>query len=792
MITNEKNSEALHQQACELIGKLTVEEKARLCAGSDFWHLAPVEKLGIPALMVTDGPNGLRKQEQKADHLGIQQSVAATCFPTAATTACSFDPELLKEMGEAMGEECLEEKVAVILGPAVNIKRSPLCGRNFEYFSEDPVLAGDMAAGMIDGVQSKNVGTSLKHYAANSQEKARLVSDSVLDERTLHEIYLAGFERAIKKSQPWTVMCSYNRINGIYASDNKELMDDILRKDWGFEGLVMTDWGAMNDRVQGIRAGLDLEMPGPCEENCKKIVDAVAKGELKEEELDTCAARIMELILKAKDNPCDKYDREAHNDLAGKIAEQSAVLLRRGNALPADKNARIAVIGDFAKNARFQGAGSGKTNPHKITALCDALDSMGIKYSYAQGYESENPDPDETKIAEAVAVAKDADVVFACVGLPASFESEGFDRTHMELPKGQNELMEALAAAGTPVVAVLSTGSSVILPWRDKVDSILLMYLAGQNGGTAAARLLFGDAVPGGKLAESWPLALEDNSSYKYFGDSGKVEYRENIYVGYRYYDKAGVDVQYPFGFGLSYTDFEYSDMKLSTDHCSKDGKVTVELIVTNTGKYSGSEIVQLYVAPTEGKLFRPVRELKAFTKVALEPGESKTVTMDLCYRDFAVYSMKENDWVVPEGMYKLEAAASSRDIRLTSEIKVDGAADETDYREAAPGYYDVPAPFEIDKEQFEAVLGHKVEPMPPKRPFTANSTLGDIAGTTIGDELIAKAKAAFSSMGDVSVMFLAMLEDMPLRQFIGFSHSENSGLDLDTLLTMLNADDNK
>lgn len=789
---------AVRQQAQELISQMTLEEKASLCAGSDFWHTQGIPRLGLPAVMVTDGPNGLRKQAGSADHLGLNDSVPATCFPTAAATACSFDPELLYEMGRAIGEECRAEKISVILGPAANIKRSPLCGRNFEYFSEDPMVSGDAAAALIAGIQSQNVGTSLKHYLANNQEKARLTSDSIIDERALREIYLAGFERAVQKAQPWTLMCAYNQINGTYASDDKRLMNDIPRGEWGWQGMIMTDWGAMNDRVQAVRAGLDLEMPGPCEANCKKIVDAVKSGELAENELDACAQRVAALALQTAKNNAPDYDKAAHHDLARRIARESAVLLKKGQALPAAPTARIAVVGAFAKTPRYQGAGSGKIHPTQVTSLCDALDARKVAYTYAAGYEAEGARPDDALIDEAVRTARQVEVVFACVGLPDSFESEGFDRTHMQLPESQNALMEALIATGVPVVAVLSTGSAVILPWRDQADSILLMYLAGQNGGSAAADLLFGDANPGGKLAESWPLTLEDNPSYLHFGAGGNVEYRESIYVGYRYYDRAGIAVQYPFGHGLSYTEFAYSDLVLDKASMTETEELAVSLTVTNTGSHAGSEVVQIYVAPPQGAVFRPVRELRAAQKVRLAPGEARRVTLTLTPRDFAWYNVKISDWFVESGVYRIEAASSSRDIRLSAEVTVQSsrAASVPDHRQDAPAYYTLDArpakPLDIPQAQFEAVLGRKVQPWHAARPYTPNTTVSELRSCAMGRQIADGIAAAMQQMmagaGDIGAMLSAMLDDMPLRQLGMLAAEQFGGEKLDALLAQLNA----
>lgn len=783
---------SVRNRAKELVAQMTLEEKARLCGGRNFWTTYGVERLGLKPIMVTDGPNGLRKQEGDADHLGLNQSVPATCFPPACATACSFDPALMEQIGRAMGEECRQEQVAVILGPAANIKRSPLCGRNFEYFSEDPLVSGRTAAGLIRGVQSQNVGTSLKHYLANNQEKARLVSNSVIDERALREIYLAGFEYAIKEARPWTLMCSYNQINGTYASDNRRLMTDVPREEWGYQGAIMTDWGAMNDRVAAIRAGLDLEMPGPCPDSEKKILAAVSDGSLTVEDLDTCARRITELLLLAGENSPKTYDVDAHDALAAKAARESAVLLKLGTALPAAKNGKIAVIGAFAKTPRYQGAGSSKIHPHRVTSLCDALEERNIRYSWAPGYVPEAPEAEESLIAQAVETARQADVVFACVGLPDSYESEGFDRDHMEMPRAQNALMDALAATGKPIVAVVSTGSAIVMPWRDKVDSILLLYLTGQNGGNATADLLFGDANPCGKLAETWPEALADCPCGENFGHGGNVEYRESVYVGYRYYDKAEKPVAYPFGHGLSYTRFAYSDLALSSSEYADSDIVEVRCTVTNTGKMAGAEVVQLYVAPPESAAFKPVRELRDYRKVFLNPGESKTVGFRLDCRAFAYYHPGISDWFVESGVYQIELGSSSRDIRLTAPLTIRSAqaGEAPDYRETAPAYYDLRQGMRATKEQFEALLGAPVVPWHSPRPFTRNSTLGELQTSPMGAMLVEQikqgAQGAFG--GDMEVMLTAMLQDMPLRQLAMLDAEHFSGEKLDALLAQLNA----
>lgn len=782
------------KQAKNLVSQMTIEEKASLCSGKNFWETKAVERLGIASFMLTDGPHGLRKQDGDSDHLGLNTSVATTCFPPAAATGCSFDRELIYRMGVALGEECRAEGVSVILGPGANIKRNPLCGRNFEYFSEDPLLSGEIAAAMINGIQSENVGTSMKHYLANNQERARVSSNSVVDERALREIYLPAFENAVKKSQPWTLMCSYNKINGTYASDHRRLMTDIPRGEWGFEGAIVTDWGAMNDRVAGIKAGLDLEMPGPIEENDKKIVTAVLEGQLKEKELDLSAERMTTIALHAAQNTIKPCDWQRHDELAREVARDSAVLLQHGNALPLNENKKLAVIGSFAKNPRYQGAGSSKINPKQLTSLCDALETREIAYEYAPGFNIEGQS-DEKMIDEAVAVAKKSEQVVVMLGLPDSYETEGLDRSHMELPESQNKLMAALVMLEIPLVVVISTGSAVNLPWKSQVDSILLTYLMGQNGGNATVDLLIGEVNPSGKLAESWPLSITDVPSYEFFGGKGNIEYRESIYVGYRYYDTVNQEVAYPFGHGLSYTQFSYSDLAISTTENTDSEEVVVSLKVKNTGKTSGKEVIQLYIKKEGGVVFTPAHELRDFTKITLEPGESQDVVFVLNHRSFAYYDVQAADWLVEGGDYQIQIGASSRDIRLEETIQVLGsqkrpceAAKNREY--AAPSQYWPPS-----LEQFEAVLGHEVPAERPLRPFTRTSTLGELEESFIGRQFVKTVKKnAFKELGgdgpenaELVTILNAMFEDMPIRQLVMLSNGALNEKVLDGLLEMMN-----
>ena len=661
-----------------IIREMTLEEKAGMCSGKDFWHLKGVERLGIPEVMVSDGPHGLRKQAEEADHLGLNESIKAVCFPTACATACSFDRDLLEEMGERIGDECQAEDLSVILGPAVNIKRSPLCGRNFEYFSEDPYLASQMAAAHIKGVQSKNVGTSIKHFAANNQEHRRMSCSSEIDERTLREIYLAAFETAIKEAKPDTVMCSYNRINGEFASENHWLLTEVLRDQWGFEGYVMSDWGAVNDRVKGLKAGLELEMPGSGGNTDKEIVEAVKSGELEEAVLDRAVERILNIVFKFTDNRQEgKFDLEEDHKLAAKIAGESMVLLKNEGVLPLPaQGKKIAFIGKFAETPRFQGGGSSHINSFKITSALEAVKEVA-EVTYAQGYDVKEDVIDQAMLDQAVETAKEVDVAVIFAGLPDAFESEGYDRTHMRMPDCQNTLISEIAKVQENVVVVLHNGSPVEMPWADQVKGILEAYLCGQAVGQAEVDILFGKVNPSGKLAETIPYKLSDNPSYLNFpGDGQKVEYKEGVFVGYRYYDTKEMPVRYPFGYGLSYTTFEYSDLQLSSDKIKDTDKLKVTLKVKNTGNRAGKEIVQLYVADKTGAASRPVKELKNFVKVELQPQEEKTVEMELDKRSFAWYNTDIHDWYAASGEYEILAAASSRDIRLKKTVYVESTTE--------------------------------------------------------------------------------------------------------------------
>jgi beta-glucosidase len=669
--------------ASSLLGQLTMEEKASLCLGSDFWHTTSVERLGIAAIMVTDGPHGLRKQPDEADHVGISGSVPATCFPTACALASSWNPQLVERVGEALGREARAQGVAVVLGPGINIKRSPLCGRNFEYLSEDPLLSGVLGAAMIQGLQSQGVGASLKHYAANNQETDRLRVSADVDERTLREIYLAGFERAVTQARPWTVMCSYNKVNGVYASEHAWLLTTVLRGEWGFDGVVVSDWGAVHDRVAALAAGLDLEMPPNRGVSDAAIVTAVRGGQLDEHVLDAAVARVLQLVDRATANPGPPpvLDADAYHDLARAAATECAVLLKNEDRLlplrPAAGDT-IAVIGEFARTPRYQGAGSSQVNPTRVDIALDELRAGvpdGVEITFAAGYGLDTTDHEEELAAEAVALAGRADAVVAFLGLPAADESEGFDRTHMDLPANQTALLARLADANPNLAVVLANGSAVRLAdWDQHAKAVLECWLSGQAAGGATADLLLGTANPSGRLAETLPLRLEDTPSYLNFpGEAGHVRYGEGIFVGYRGYDKLDRQVSYPFGHGLSYTSFGYADLTTNLSGRHHDGGLLIEVAcrVTNTGDRRGKEVVQLYVRDPEASVARPVRELKAFAKVDLDPGETTVVEFALTARDLSYWSTRLNDWVLEGGQFELAVGASSRDLRLTTTVDI-------------------------------------------------------------------------------------------------------------------------
>ncbi len=675
---------------------LTLEEKASLTSGASFWYTTPIDRVGLPAIMVTDGPHGLRKQREGGDHLGMGDSVPATCFPPAVGLGSSWDVDLIERVGQALGVETSIENVAVLLGPGINIKRSPLCGRNFEYFSEDPIVSGVLGTAIVRGIQSQGVGTSLKHFAANNQETDRMRASSDVDPRPLREIYLRAFERVVKDAQPWTVMCAYNKINGVYASEDPWLLTQVLRDDWGFEGLVVSDWGAVNDRIVGLPAGLDLEMPSSNGVTDRRLVAAVEDGTLDEAALDVAAQRVIDLVEKAQAGAgrvAGPLDVDAHHALAREAAGRSIVLLQNAlrqaqgpdaaegpdhadePLLPLRRDAKLTVVGAFAEKPRYQGAGSSMINP---TRLDDALTAIRAaadgEVAYAAGFSVAPGATDAeqaTLRAEAVAAASGADVVVAFLGLPARIESEGYDRENIDLPVEQLALLDALLAVTPNVVVVLSNGGVVALPFADRVPAIVEAWLLGQAGGSATADVLFGDVNPSGKLTETIPVRLSDTPAYLDFpGEFGHVRYGEGIFVGYRWYDSRGLDVAFPFGHGLSYTTFTYGDATASVD---ADGDLTVTVPVTNTGAAPGREVVQVYTSLVGSVVARPQRELKAFASVELQPGETREVTLPVRREDLAYWDIRVDRWVVEGGDYTVAVGASSRDIRSEASVSVSG-----------------------------------------------------------------------------------------------------------------------
>jgi beta-glucosidase len=770
--------ETMTQKHRETISQMRLDEKATLCSGLDAWHTKSVERLGIPSIMVTDGPHGLRKEVGPTDQIGNNGSLPATCFPAAVTTANSFDRDLMHAIGAAIGEEAKQEHVAVVLGPGVNIKRSPLCGRNFEYLSEDPYVAGEMAAALIQGIQSQGVGTSLKHFACNNQERARLINDSIVDERALREIYLPAFETAIKKAQPWTMMCAYNKINGTYACDHEQILTSVARDEWGFKGAIMSDWGAIDDRVWALKAGLDLEMPYSGPERDNAIIKAVKSDELDIAVLNRAVLRLLELVEKHQPNANStfKYDITAHDMLARQALCESAVLLKNDGILPVTAGCFIAVIGEFARVPRYQGAGSSKVNPHKITSAIDALEKSGIPYEFSRGYALNSKENADELITQAEKTARGKDAVLIFAGLPDEYESEGFDRSHLDLPIEQNRLIERIAAINPNVVVILHAGSSALMPWLGKVRAVLFLGLGGQCVGPATIDLLLGRVNPSGKLTETFPLDLADVSSSANFGCRLVTQYRESIYVGYRYYDKARRAVLFPFGHGLSYTQFAYSDMRLSGNAISEEDTLTVRVKIKNVGSHDGKEVVQLYVAPPASKVFKPEKELRNFIKVFLKSGEEKEVLFVLGRRAFAYWNVNIHDWHVESGKYEILVGSSSRDICCHSGVEVRSSRGEVavpSYRDTAPAYYELPdAPLDIPVDQFEVIYGSRVpsgDP-DPTAPFTLNSTLSDVSHTVFGKFLLSYFKKQMAKMGggddSMQRMMDAMLFDFPLRAF--------------------------
>ncbi len=775
--------------AAEIVAGLGRAEKVRLLSGAAMFDLEGLPDRGLAGVAVADGPHGLRHQDRTGDHLGMHASVPATCFPTAVTLGSSWDVELIERVGGAIGAEAVEQGVAVVLGPGLNIKRHPAGGRSFEYLSEDPYLSGKLAAAMVRGVQAHGVGTSVKHFAVNNQESHRLVVDAVVDERTLRELYLTGFEIAVKESAPWTVMCSYNLVNGTYASEHRYLLQEVLRDEWGFDGLVMTDWGAANDRVAGVKAGLDLEMPSSGGAFDADLLAALDSGELLDAEVDRCAERVVTLLQRSRRDR-QPSEADAHHRLGREAAAAGTVLLANRGVLPLSPDlGRIAVVGAFAEAPRFQGAGSSQVNPTRVDRLLDLLTARvgpGTEVAYAPGYDVRTGASSPSLVAEALTAAAGADVVVFLGGLPARSESEGFDRDTLDLPAGQVTLIEALAAQPSPVVVVLNNGGVVHLPWADRVAAVVECWLGGQAGAGGTVDVLFGDVEPGGRLAESIPEHVAQLPADRNFpGEPRQVVYREGPWVGYRFHDRAGVAARYPFGHGLSYTSFDWSGVSLT----GTGTDVTVSVRVTNTGERAGSDVVQVYVRPGASALHRPDKELKGFAKVHLEPGASAEVTIGLDRRSFAVWDVAAHDWLVEAGRFEVVVARSSADPVEVLEHQVDS----TDRVTPVPA----PAGFVATDAEL-ATLGRTVPSVAPVRPFHRNSTLEEIevtrTGRLLGAQVVREAlKRATTEFPDPDEATLAMVRtavrEGPVRSLVLLSGGVVPFAAVDTVLDVLNGE---
>ena len=745
--------------ARKLVEQLTLEEKSLLCVGRDFWTTYPIERLNIPSVWMADGPHGLRKS-QSSEAGGIGNSEPATCFPTASALASSWDPELILQLGVAIGMEAQTQGVQFILGPGVNMKRDPRGGRNFEYYSEDPILSGKMAVAFIKGVQSQGVGTSLKHFAVNNQEFARMYFDSVLDERTFREIYLPAFEIAVKEGKPWTVMCSYNPVNGVYAAENPYLLQDILKEEWEYDGFVVSDWGAVNDRPSGVHAGLHLEMPGSGDFNVSKIVEAVQSGALEVSRLDEVVAQLLSVILKAHKQRKSEvfFSADRHHQLARQAASESVVLLKNDQALlPLTPGKSLAVIGEFAKQPRFQGAGSSQVVPTKIDSAWDALTDQNWEMQFASGYKQDGS-TNSVLLKESAELAAKADIALIFSGLPNRFESESFDREHIELPEGHNRLIEAVASVQSKTVVILTNGSAITMPWVNQVSAIVEGWLAGQAGGSAIADVLTGQVNPSGKLSETFPLRLEDCPAFlNWPGEQGQIQYREGLFIGYRHYDVKKIKPLFPFGHGLSYTRFQYSNLQLSAKEINEASDLKVSLDVSNIGQNFGKEVIQLYIHPQQSRLKRPEQELKGFQKIELDPGETLKVQLSLSSRDFSYYDQEVREWLMESGPSEIRIGASSRDIRLKAVVII------------SPKYL---PPFQFTE-------------LTPLGSWLNNPEVRDLVVPVI-DEL-SKQIGDHGGDEDASAMMEAMFKDLPLIKLVQFTQGSFSEAEVKAIVKKAN-----
>lgn len=759
----------------KLIDKMTLEEKAGLCSGQNYWCTKEIKRLNIPSIMMTDGPNGLRVQRGKTDEFGIKLGNKATCFPTESTISNSWNINLIYEEGKAIAEEAKEERVSMVLAPGVNIKRSPLCGRNFEYFSEDPFLAGKLGIAYVKGMQDQGIGACVKHFAANNQEERRMTIDVIVDERTLREIYLTAFEMIVKEARPWAVMSAYNRINGEYCTENKKLLG-ILREEWGHQGIVVTDWGAENDRVKGLMAGNDLEMPATDGRTDKEIVEAVKQGKISEEILNETVDRMLEFIMKSNENlrEKEKYNRKKHKELAQKLAEESIILLKNESSiLPIKKGYKIALIGDMAKYPRYQGAGSSITNPEKVDSIYECLKEKEINFEYEKGYDRKTSKKDKQYRKKACEIAKEKDVVLLCIGLTENEETEGMDRRTLKLSENQVQLIEELKKVNSNIVVILCGGAPIEMPWIQGIKGIVHGYLGGQAGARAMVNVLLGEVNPSGKLAETYPMQLEDTPCFENFpGSQTCVEYKEGIYVGYRYYDKVGKRVLFPFGYGLSYTEFEYSNLEMEKTkfEIEKEEKIKVKLTIKNIGKMSGSEIVELYVSQKDPVIFKPKKELKGFEKVFLAPEEEKEIIIELDRRAFSYYDVEYGLWKVESGIYDILIGKSSEEIILKQEIEII-SSDVISNKEYPVSYQTANLPA-ISDQDFAMVLGRKHLIKRPKiKKITEAHTMEDAKHTLIGGAIYyyqskIKLKSLLKKQNIIKASKVMMDLQKPLRVF--------------------------